>query len=83
MNVVSSFITHAQSPEVHQPGIRGLDEPAIDAQAAAVLFTAAGDHRFNAALAQGPANLVVKVVGSVGVKLFGAVSRHRSQSMHC
>ena len=56
-----------------EPGEGALDDPAVAAQAGAVLGLAAGDHRFDAAVPDEAAVLVV-VVAAVGDQRPGSAS---------
>ena len=72
MDVISFFVTHPQSAMQEQPTLRGLDVPAMHAQPAAVLGVPPGDHRFDSAVAQRPTDLLVEVVGAIGLDLVRA-----------
>jgi len=74
VDVGASFVADEQSFEVVEPGEGALDDPAVAAQAGAVLGLAAGDHGFDAALPDESAVLVVVVV-AVGDHAVGTPPR--------
>ena len=65
MDVVAAVGADEESAAVVRPGESAFDDPAVAAEAGAVLGLAAGDDRFDAALPDEPAVLVV-VVAAVG-----------------
>jgi hypothetical protein len=65
VDVVAAVGADEQAAAVVQPGEGALDHPAVAAEPGAVLGLAAGDQRFDAALRDEPAVLVV-VVAAVG-----------------
>ncbi len=65
MDVVSAVGADEQSAAVVEPGEGPFDDPAMPAEPGAVLGLAPRDHRFDAALPDQPAVLVV-VVAAVG-----------------
>jgi hypothetical protein len=72
-----AFVADAQSSEVVQVREAALDDPALSAEAGAVLRAAAGDDRFDAALPEQPAVLVV-VIAAVGDDEVGLLPRATS-----
>ncbi len=68
MDVVADLPANPQPAEPVQQGEGLLDDPAVHAQARAVLGAAAGDDRGDALLPHPPAVLVV-VIAAVGVDL--------------
>ncbi len=74
MNVGTSFIAHAQSPEVVQPRQGALNHPARFSKAAAVCGTAFGEVRPNAHLPQG-FSVGFGIVASIGLKAIGTMTR--------
>ena len=65
MDVVAAVGADEESATVMEPGEGALDDPAVGAEAGAVLGLAAGDHGFDAAAPDEAAVLVV-VVAAVG-----------------
>ena len=70
MDLVTAVVADEQPLEVMQPGEGAFDDPADGAEPGSVLGLAAGDHRFDSALADEAAVLVV-VVATVGDDLVG------------
>lgn len=66
MDVVADFPADAQAAEPVQQGEGTFDDPAVNTEAGAVVFTAAGDGRGDSHVADKAAVFVV-VVGPVGV----------------
>ncbi len=73
VDVGAAFIAGAQPLEGVEPGEAAFDDPADLAQPGAVLDTAAGDARPDAALAQ-QSSVLVEVVAAVGEQLAGLAS---------
>ena len=61
MHVGAAFVADDQALEVVQPGEGALDDPAVAAEAGAMVRLAASDHRLDAALPEQPPVLVVVV----------------------
>ena len=74
MQLVGALVADAQSSQVVQVRERALDDPALAAQAAAVLGAAPCDYRLHATRPQLPAVLVV-VIAAVGEDTVGALTR--------
>ena len=73
MDVVAAVGADEESAAVVQPGEGAFDDPAVTAEPGAVLGLAAGDDRFDAALPDEAAVLVV-VVATVGEQRRGSAS---------
>ena len=69
-----SLVADEQALEVVEPGEGAFDDPAIAAEAGAVVSLAAGDHRLDAALPDQPPIRVV-VVAAVGDHAVGSAAR--------
>ena len=74
MDVGASFVADEQPLELMQVREGALDDPAVAAEARAVLGPSASDHRLDAALTDEPPVLVV-VVGTVGDHAVGPPPR--------
>ena len=74
MDVGAAVVADEQSFELMQPGEGALDDPAVTAEAGAVLGLAAGDHRFDSARPDKPSVLVV-VVAAVCDQAVGSAAR--------
>lgn len=74
MNRRQSFITHAQPPEMVQPGDGAFDHPAGLAQIAAALGSASGNLMQDAALLQ-PQAVSTAVVGAISLNTLGVFQR--------
>ena len=61
VHVGAAFVADDQALEVVQPGEGALDDPAVAAEAGAMVSLAASDHRLDAALPEQPPVLVVVV----------------------
>ena len=81
MDVVAAVGADEESAAVVKPGEGALDDPAVAAEAGAVLGLAAGDHRLDAALPDQPAVLVV-VIAAVGDDTVGPPSRSAEASAY-
>ena len=81
MHVGPAFVADEQALEVVQPGEGALDDPAVAAEPGAVLGLAAGDHRFDPALAQRAPVLVV-VVAAVGDERSGRRRGRPTRAAH-
>ena len=73
MHVGAALVADEQALEVVQPGEGALDDPAVATESGAVFGLAAGDHRFDPALAQ-QAPVLVVVVAAVGDQALGAAA---------
>ena len=71
MDVVAAVGADEEAAAVVEPGEGALDDPAVVAEPGAVLGLASGDHRFDAALPDEAAVLVV-VVAAVGEQRLGS-----------
>ena len=74
MDLGVALVADAQAAEVVQVREAALDDPALGAEARAVLGAAARDHRFDSALPEQPAVLVV-VIAAVGEHDVGLLAR--------
>ena len=74
MDVVAAVGTDQESAAVVEPGEGALDDPAVTAEAGAVLGLAARDHGFHSALPD-EAPMLVVVVAAVGDEAVGASPR--------
>lgn len=74
MHLWQALVADAQPAEVVQVCEATLDDPALSAEAGAVLGAAAGDDRFDAAVPEQPAVLVV-IVAAVGEHEVGLLAR--------
>ena len=72
MDVVAAVGAYEQSAAGAQPGESALDDPAVAAESGTVLGLATCDHRFDAALPEEAAVLVV-VVAAVGNQRLGTL----------
>jgi hypothetical protein len=81
VDVGTAVVADEQSFELVQPGEAALDDPAVAAQPGAVLGLAAGDLRFDPALPEQTAVLVV-VVAAVGGHPLGATARPSDHAAH-
>ncbi len=70
MDLVAAVVADEQAFEMVEPGEGALDDPADAAEPGAMLGSAAGDHGFDATLADEAAVFVV-VVAAVGDDLVG------------
>ncbi len=74
MNVRPPFIACAQTSELMQPGDGALNDPARDAQAAAVLGVATSNERIDAASSQG-ISMRLRVVATISLHEIGLATR--------
>lgn len=74
MDLGASFVADEQAAELMQPGEGALYDPAEAAQAGAVRGCAAGDHRFDPALAE-LAPVASEVVAAIADELVGSAAR--------
>lgn len=73
VNVGTTLIAHAQTPELVQPGDRSLHYPTRDPQSAAVFGVAPCDLGVDSQFAQ-PRSMRLGVVGTVSLDEFGAMA---------
>jgi hypothetical protein len=81
VDVGAAFVADEQPFELVQPGEAALDDPAVAAEAGAVLGLAAGDLGFDPALPEQPAVLVV-VVAAVGAQPLWPPTRSTDDAAH-
>ena len=81
MDLGAAVVPDKQPFELVQPGEGALDDPAVAAEAGAVLGVAVCDLRFDASLAELAAVLVV-VVAAVGGHLVGAAAWATDAAAH-
>ena len=72
VDVVAAVGADQEAAAVVEPGEGALDDPAVTAEPGALLALAASDHRFDAALPDEPAVLVVVVIAAVAEQPLGS-----------
>ena len=77
----SAFVADEQAMELVQPGEGALDDPAVTAEAGAVIGGAAGDHWFDPALTE-LATVTSEVVAAIGDELFGSAAGPADEAAH-
>src|SRR6267378_1319762 len=82
MNWGGAVRSQAEATKAMQPGQRALCDPAIDAQAAAMLRAAPGKAGNNATLTQVPAERI-RIVGAVRVQLLWPSPGTSDLTRHC
>lgn len=75
MNVSPLFISHTQTPPLEEPLEAGFDHVTKHAKSATVIFIAARDRGFDAALSQGLADFLFGVVSPISEHFIGTTPR--------